>query len=660
VAQSQVTDGRLMARTAFLDVGNIHAAGCVMWLKVPPDSELPPAGALAAFVEGCRPPMAADVQLPALAAAEAATPAGKVARLALDLQRAAGIDVRLLREAAAAGGPAIFACPDEATGRAALALALRAAGGRADPPGALLEEFHEAVKNALHSLPKAAAQRGIPCSVALRGKGTVRALGHGRKRRLFLQHYSPATTQVGVAISTRKDKAAELMRDAGLPAPSNVLVWREDEAVRAATRFGYPVVVKPVAADFGRGVTTGIADEAQLRAAFRRAREHGGVLVEQQIPGDHHRLLVMHGRCIAVSRRLPARVVGDGHATIAELVERVNATRTETLSPAGVKIKLDEVAQELMREQGVTAASIPAPGQVVVLRGNANQSAGGTVEMMTEVAHPEVLRLAVQAARLFHIDVAGIDYLTTDVTRSPAETGGAICEINVTPGFVNQGDEVALMGSMLAPFFPDGDNGRIPSLVLLGAAPAREGVAGAMAALLGEETVRADHMRSWPRDGGAPSLPRRVRMALADPMAAAVLIPCAAEEIMAQGLGLDRADLLVCTEGATEATAAAILRVSRRIVVSAAMAAAMPRLLDATASRAWIAGDPAPALHGRCAGWVRRADAATIEAQGADGTAWRIAAPPGEEALLLAAAGAALGLPAGRIAQALESLRAAG
>ena len=69
-----------------------------------------------------------------------------------------------------------------------------------------------------------------------------------------------------------------------------------------------------------------------VRSAFNNAAKYGRVLVEEQIVGDHHRLVIMHGRCLGVSRRLPARVVADGVSTISQLVEAVNQTRTEQLT----------------------------------------------------------------------------------------------------------------------------------------------------------------------------------------------------------------------------------------------------------------------------------------------------------------------------------------
>ena len=43
--------------------------------------------------------------------------------------------------------------------------------------------------------------------------------------------------------------------------------------------------------------------------------------------------------------------------------------------------------------------------------------------------------MAMRAASAIGLDVAGVDFITPDVTRSYREVGGAICEINAAPGF---------------------------------------------------------------------------------------------------------------------------------------------------------------------------------------------------------------------------------
>lgn len=651
------------AQVTFLAPGNVYFAKCAMLLQVEAGLEQRwrgvPDNRFAAIVERHKNLMSPEVRLPTMEEPPAATLAGTVARLAIAMQRSAGLDVAGWKEVPGQEGLAIFVCADQATGKAAAALALRAlAGDRETERDVMMQRLVDAARPWVKPLARAAVTCGIPMAIVLGGDSPFIALGQGQKRRLFWKNFTHSTCHIGTVLTTRKDMASTLMREAGLPAPRNILVRNAAEAFRAADAFGYPVVVKPVSADYGRGVSTDIQDVDQVSRAFLRASEYGPVLVEEQISGDHHRLLVLHGRCIAVSRRLPARVVGDGVSTVSELVETINLTRTDQLSPAGVKIKLDATAIELLQKQNLSISSVPSRGKIVLLRGNANQSAGGTVEMMTEVAHPDVLRLAERAAGLFGIDAAGIDYLTCDVTRSPLETGGAICEVNVTPGFVNQGEPITLIRELLSPFFPAGDDGRIPTICLLAPSGSAHSLADGLPFLFEGQVARADRVKLWSaRANRAPApLHRRVSAALADPLATAALIPCTPEEVVRFGLGLETCAVTIVMPGVAGDALEAMLRVTQVAVVSACVAASMPDVLSAAACRIWIVGEPPTSISDRCTGWIRRAEGGAIEVCTAAGAVRQITDPGrSDENLFLVAAGIAMNLAPSSVVAALHS-----
>jgi len=654
----------IKASIGFLAAGNVHFScrGVMLRLDREPDQKLSFDEALARAREHLARHLTPAAALPAGEDLEALTFAGQAARLAIAVQRIAGLensDVPGWREFEADDLLAAFACRDRATAQAAAALALHIlTDGRTSESDRLVQGLLAAAKPWTLPLAKAAASRGIPCEVAVPGDRPFLALGQGKKRRLFWRNFTPATSHVATVLSTRKDLATRLLRDAGLPAPRNVVVQDAATAVRAAEAFGYPVVVKPAAADYARGVSTSIHNAEHVREAFVRAAEWGPVLVEQQIEGDQHRLTVIHGRCLRVRRSRSPHVVGDGASTISELVEAVNVTRTEVLSSAGMKIKLDEAALQVLRRQGLTRASIPASGQVVMLRDNSNLYSGATSEVVTDVAHPDVLRLAVQAASLFGIDVAGIDYLTTDITRPPAETGGAICEVNVTPGFV---DPEELLPDHLAAFFPEGDDGRVPTICLIGPQKTRGLLADGLAALLGPNVARTDDARFWGEsdDGKRTALPRRTAATLADPLAAAALIAGTSDEAMATGLGLDRLSLAVFMPGAARDSVVAALRIATDAVMPVSIFTAMENHPLLAERRIWIAGEVAPSASGRCVGVVRQVDPGSIEVRPHRSSPWLVSgASASDEAVMLAAAGAALGLPSSRISECLRLLEA--
>ena len=199
---------------------------------------------------------------------------------------------------------------DRTTGHLSTTLALNIlAGGNEEELAKLAQKFLETSRPWTRPVTKAALARNIPVSEVAGSFNPFLALGQGAKRKLYKASITPNTSHIATTLSTRKDLTSRFLREANLPAPRNLIARDAEGAVRVAEKFGYPVVVKPLAADFGRGVSTGNENPDQVRSAFVNAATHGPVIVEEQIAGDHYRLLVMHGRCLAVNRQLSARVV---------------------------------------------------------------------------------------------------------------------------------------------------------------------------------------------------------------------------------------------------------------------------------------------------------------------------------------------------------------
>jgi cyanophycin synthetase len=303
------------------------------------------------------------------------------------------------------------------------------AGGQADSAArirALVDPFLR--RHAAGGLPgylAAAEARGIPWRQAIAGQPFY-LLGHGCRQRRLWRHYTPATSHIGTLIATHKHLTTTLFRANAIPAPRNIVVADADAAVRAARSLGPPVVVKPAQTDFGTAVSVNLSNDADIRRAFEAAGKHGQVLVEELVPGDNFRLLVMYGRFVSAVRQTPARVVGDGIHRIRELVERVNRTRSAGLSENWKKIPLDAETDQILHRQGLRLEDAPPAGAIVHLRHQSNLSTGGTMENVTAEVHPDNRHLAVRAAALAGLDVAGIDFITPDIARSYREAGGAI------------------------------------------------------------------------------------------------------------------------------------------------------------------------------------------------------------------------------------------
>jgi len=81
--------------------------------------------------------------------------------------------------------------------------------------------------------------------------------------------------------------------------------------------------------------------------------------------------------------------------------------------------------------------NVPVSGERVRTSAVANASAGGTRVDVTDRVHPDTMRLAESIAAAFDVDLAGIDLITPDITRSWREASGAINEVNVNPGLLD-------------------------------------------------------------------------------------------------------------------------------------------------------------------------------------------------------------------------------
>jgi cyanophycin synthetase len=388
-------------------------------------------------------------------------------------------------------------------------------------------------------------------------------LGWGIHVRNIRATVTSETSLTGAEMARDKDAAAAALERAGIPTPAWRLARSPDEAVGHARRLGYPVVVKPVDGHHGRGVTLDIADDAAVEAAFdvaSVASRRGQVIVQRQMVGQDYRLLVIGGRLTACAERVPAAIVGDGRATIAELVERENADPRRGVGHARelTRITIDDTALALLATQGLHVDTVPETGRRVSLSRVANLSGGGTSIDRTDEVHPDVAAMAELAARVVGLDVAGIDVVTTDIGRSLAEAGGAIIEINAGPGFrmhtrptVGRGRNVG--GAVLDHLFGRGSEGRIPVAAVTGSNGKTTTVrllahilatSGLATGMTTTENIVANGLQLKVGDMAGPG---SARLLLATPTIEAAVLEVARGGIVRDGLGYDYNDVAIVT-----------------------------------------------------------------------------------------------------------------
>jgi cyanophycin synthetase len=409
--------------------------------------------------------------------------------IALELQRESGAHV-YRGKTRSAGEPGrynvIYGYWEERVGLAAGDLAVRLVNHLVDPAKdfdflvelerLILLAERRAFGPSTQAIVDEAASRDIPW-IRLNEASLVQ-LGWGKYQQRVRATMTSKTSALAVDIAGDKDVTRRLLASAGLPVPRGELVLNEDDAVRAATAMGFPVVTKPLDGNHGRGVGLDLGSEEDVRTGFRRAvpeARRGQVVVESFVSGSDYRVLVVGGRMVAVAERVPAHVIGDGKHTVSDLVEIANSDPRRGIGHEKVltRIKIDDAAIELLRKQGFGLDDVPPEDAFIKLAATGNMSTGGNSIDRTWEAHEENVEIAEEAARVVGLDVAGIDFLAPDITQPVRETGGAIVEVNAAPGFrmhtnPTEGEAQFVAKDVVDLLFPSGTPSRIPIVAVTG------------------------------------------------------------------------------------------------------------------------------------------------------------------------------------------------
>ncbi|MGI4843613.1 MAG: cyanophycin synthetase [Janthinobacterium lividum] len=282
----------------------------------------------------------------------------------------------------------------------------------------------------------AAHERGIPTQ-RITEDANLFLLGWGVKQKRLQATTTGDTSFIAVKIASDKQLTKTLLKEAGVPVPEGSVVTSVEDACRAAARMHAPVTLKPLDGNQGKGVTVDCRDDVQVARAFEFARQYGRrIIVERFVEGSDYRVLVAGGQVAAASMRRPAHVVGDGLATVRELVERENENPARGAGHTNIltKIALDDHAADILRKQGFDFDSVVPCGVTAELRGNANLSTGGTAEDVTSLLPESTRLLCVRAAAKIGLDVAGIDIVCRDIALPLEAQRGAVIEVNAAPG----------------------------------------------------------------------------------------------------------------------------------------------------------------------------------------------------------------------------------
>lgn len=414
------------------------------------------------------------------------------------------------------------------------------------------------------SIIDAATSRGIP--VSMLGHGSLLRLGTGVYRQYIEATITERTSCIGVDIATDKTLTKSILFHALIPTPYGKVARDEDDAVAIARKLGKLAVVKPVDGNQGKGVSLNLANEAQVRSAYKVAENYGSkILVEEQICGRHYRLLVVNNKVVAASERFPARVVGDGVNSIKDLIEieNLNPLRGEEHEKPLTKIKVDQIVFNVLARQNLTMNYVPGVGEIVNLRDNANLSTGGTAVDVTASVHNDNKELACRIARLLGLDVAGIDIVTEDISLPLREGNGAVIEVNAAPGirmhlYPSQGKRRQVGDAIVDYLFPwgrphsiplvsiTGTNGKTTVARLIAHALARQGKTTGLACTDGI------YIDGHCIDAGDNTGPVSAEAILSDPAVEVAVLETARGGLVRRGLGYTDATVAVVTNIAND------------------------------------------------------------------------------------------------------------
>jgi cyanophycin synthetase len=325
------------------------------------------------------------------------------------------------------------------------------------------------------TIVEAAERRGIPWVRENEYNSLVR-LGYGRNIHFVQAALTDATTYMGCELAGDKDATKQRLRKFSVPVPNGEIVRTEEQALEALELIGAPVVVKPLDGRQGKGVSLNLKTPEEVIEAFHIAKVYSSeVLVEELFEGKNYRVLVVDGKMVAASERVPCGVVGDGEHTVAELIEieNQNPLRGEGHEKPLTKIKVDPIILSALQKEGWKMEDVPPVGERVSLCGGMNLSTGGTARDVTDEVHPSVKFLCERAARFVDLDICGVDLVLKDIAAEmPSEKGGVI-ELNAAPGlrmhaFPSEGKPRDVGGAIIEMLYPRGKEARIPIISITG------------------------------------------------------------------------------------------------------------------------------------------------------------------------------------------------
>lgn len=499
-----------------------------------------------------------------------------VEHIALEIQTLAGMDVGFGRTRSTSEHGVynvVFAYMEEKVGIYAAKAAVRIVEALVDDEIYDLEDDIQTMREirederlgpSTGSIVQEAAARGIPW-IRLNRHSLV-MLGYGKNQKRIQATVTSNTGSIAVEIACDKEETKNLLEAANISVPKGRIIYDEEDLDRAIDSIGYPLVIKPINGNHGRGATINIRNREEAIDALAAAKKISrGVICEKFITGFDHRVLVIDYKFVAAAKRTPALVVGDGKSRIMALIDAVNSDPRRGYGHEKVltSIKVDENTKMILKERNLTLDSVLPKDEILYLKSTANISTGGTATDVTDLVHPHNVFMAERIARIIGLDVCGIDIMTDDISLPISENGGAILEVNAAPGFrmhlaPTEGLPRNVAEPVIAMLFPPGSEIRIPIVAITGTngktttTRLMAHIAKTAGYKVGFTTTDGIYIQNIMMQKGDCTGPQSAEFVLKDPTVDFAVLETARGGILRAGLGFHRCDIGIVTNVAAD------------------------------------------------------------------------------------------------------------
>lgn len=410
------------------------------------------------------------------------------------------------------------------------------------------------------SIVDAAEARHIPWR-RLNKESSFIYFGQGIHQKFIQATITCQTSYHGVQLAGDKDRTKQLLNQYHIPIPKGGVAITGEEVYDLVKQLGFPLVIKPLNGNQGKGATVNICDLEDVDNAFLQAKEYGNeVIVERYIEGKDYRIMVVNHKVVALAEREPAHIVGDGVHTINQLIqfENTNPLRGEGHINFLTKLLIDDDLLQMLSKQKYDLESIPLENEKVILKSTCNLSTGGTSTNVTSIVHPSTILMAEKISRIIGLDVCGIDVIAHDISLPFTHGNGAVLEVNAAPGFrmhthPAHGEPIDIGKSVINYLYPQNIPTNIPIIAVTGT-NGKTTTTRLIAHILqqsgkqiGYTTTDGIYLNKLLLERGDTTGPRSARKVLQDPMTEIAVLETARGGILREGIGFKECQIGVLT-----------------------------------------------------------------------------------------------------------------